>query len=184
MADGHTLVLGAPWFEEWESYTGGILPVPTTHSNVAGGHDTEWADYDDTKGAFYCQNSWGPGWGIQGHFWVPYAAIDVFKAMGGYDAGYLTFNPLVVPIPPGPTPTPTPTTGIVKFLVSPPSAVISINGAKIPGQPSAIEIQPGKYVFKATLKGYRTEQLTVNVVAGKTYNVSFALSKSKLCIYN
>ena len=104
MADGHTLVLGCPWFSEWENYKSGILPIPTLNSQVAGGHDTEWADYDDSKGAFYCQNSWNTYWGIQGHFWVPYEAIDVFKAKGGYDAQYFTFGPLVTPTPVPPKP--------------------------------------------------------------------------------
>jgi Papain family cysteine protease len=102
MADGHLMVVGAPWFEEWEHYSGGVLPVPTMNSVIAGGHDTEWGDYDDAMGGFYCQNSWG-NWGIQGHFWVPYQAINIFKNMGGYDAHYVTFDPLN-PAPPQPAP--------------------------------------------------------------------------------
>ena len=30
MADGHTVVVGCPWFAEWENYSGGVLPIPTT----------------------------------------------------------------------------------------------------------------------------------------------------------
>ena len=98
MADGHTMVLGCPWFQEWENYSGGVLPIPTMNSVIAGGHDTEWGDYDDSMQAFYCQNSWGD-WGIQGRFWVPYQAIDIFNNMGGYDAHIFTFDPLVTPHP-------------------------------------------------------------------------------------
>jgi len=104
MADRHTMVLGCPWFEEWEQYSGGVLPIPTINSMVVGGHDTEWADYDDTIHAFYCQNSWNTTWGEKGHFWVPYEAIDMFKAKGGYDAQYFTFSPLVTPPPVPPVP--------------------------------------------------------------------------------
>jgi hypothetical protein len=101
MADGHTMVLGCPWFSEWENYDGSnVLPIPTINSQIAGGHDTLWGDYDESMKAFYCQNSWGIGWGDQGHFWVPYQAIDVFKQLGGYDAHYLIFDKLhVTPIP-------------------------------------------------------------------------------------
>ena len=100
MADGHTIVLGCPWFSEWENYSGGVLPIPTATSAIVGGHDTLWGDYDDSMQAFYCQNSWDVTWGIKGHFWVPYQAINVFKALGGYDAHFVTFDKLpVTPIP-------------------------------------------------------------------------------------
>jgi hypothetical protein len=61
------------------------------------------AGYDQAKGLFYGQNSWGAAWGASGRFYMPFQAIDVFKQMGGYDAHYLKFTP-VAPPPPPPTP--------------------------------------------------------------------------------
>ena len=46
-----------------------------------GGHLVTFVGYDDTltthdgKGAFRMVNSWGPGWGQQGYFWMSYEAV-------------------------------------------------------------------------------------------------------------
>ena len=176
MADGHTMVVGAPWFAQWEDYSSGVLPVPTVNSPVAGGHDTEWADYDDSVQAFYCQNSWDVPWGIQGHFWLPYAAIDIFKQLGGYDAHYLTFDPLGTP--------PVPTNATINISVTPANAAIYLDGNFIPGQPKSFTVDPGTYIFKASAKGYKSAQQTKTVQAGQIYPVVFNLQKSGLCIFN
>ena len=104
MADGHTVVLGSPWSQRWEEPTGEILPDPNG-SISAGGHDTVWGDYDDSKQAFFGQNSWDTSWNgdLKGRFWMPYSAIQWFKDNGGYDAHYVVFTPLINP-PPAPNP--------------------------------------------------------------------------------
>jgi hypothetical protein len=38
-----------------------------------GGHSVCVVGYDDTRGAFEVQNSWGTGWGNAGFIWLPYA---------------------------------------------------------------------------------------------------------------
>ena len=118
MAAGLPVVTGGPWFREWENITStGLLPMPTLQSDVAGGHDTLWLDYDDPTRQFYCQNSWGPSFGTGGRFYVPYDAVPIMAQMGGYDVHYATMDKVPVPIPvppipapiPNPIPTPSPT---------------------------------------------------------------------------
>ncbi len=40
--------------------------------NCSGGHAVVAVGYDDTQRAFVVRNSWGPGWGLKGYFWIPY----------------------------------------------------------------------------------------------------------------
>ena len=180
MADGHTMVVGCPWFAEWENYTGGVLPVPTTSSQIVGGHDTLWGDYDDSLQAFYCQNSWSDTWGIKGRFWVPYAAIDVIKQMGGYDAHYLTFSPLPVP-PPDP---PTPTTGTIVVSSIPPAVIISVDNIIKGAAPQTITLPAGDHVISGNLPGYTFGSYTIPIAAGSNYTFTITLSKPvhKCCI--
>jgi hypothetical protein len=60
-----------------------------------GGHLITFVGYDDTlttvdgHGAFRMVNSWGPGWGQAGYFWMSYEAVmDSF--LSGRAVGYLT----------------------------------------------------------------------------------------------
>ena len=183
MADGHTVVVGCPWFAEWENYSGGVLPIPTTSSQVVGGHDTLWGDYDDSMQAFYCQNSWDTTWGIAGHFWVPYAAINVFKQMGGYDAHYLTFSPLPVP-PPTPVP-PTPTTGTL-FITSIPPAITIVADNVVQGiTPQKLTLAAGTHIITGSLPGYVSQSYTLPIEAGSNYTMNIKLTqnpKKQCCI--
>ena len=40
---------------------------------VRGGHAVTVVGYDDAKNAFKVQNSWGPSWKDNGHFWISYS---------------------------------------------------------------------------------------------------------------
>ena len=101
MAAKHPLVVGGPFFLEWEDAPAtGILSVPNLSSTIAGGHDTLWLDYDDTMvtwpgiptGAFYCQNSWDITYGKAGRFYVPYVAVSIMTQMGGIDIHYAAMD--------------------------------------------------------------------------------------------
>jgi hypothetical protein len=55
----------------------GLMHMPQPGEQMVGGHavliagiDTEKQVYDQ-KGAFLVRNSWGPGWGEGGYFWMP-----------------------------------------------------------------------------------------------------------------
>jgi hypothetical protein len=95
---GWLVSIGSPWFDKWMNVEpSGILSNVSAADHVAGGHETILAGYDQEKGLFFGQNSWGIGWGASGRFYLPFQAIDVFKQLGGYDAHYLKFKPLPSP---------------------------------------------------------------------------------------
>lgn len=48
------------------------LPMPGKHSKSEGGHAVTLVGYDLTTRKFLVRNSWGTGWGIGGHFWMPF----------------------------------------------------------------------------------------------------------------
>lgn len=50
----------------------GIMPMPTWQDEIEGGHAVTCVGYDDSKQMALIRNSWGTGWGISGHFWMPY----------------------------------------------------------------------------------------------------------------
>lgn len=51
------------------------MPIPAEGEKVLGGHAVVACGYDDTKGCFKIRNSWGTGYGDEGHFWMPYDFI-------------------------------------------------------------------------------------------------------------
>jgi hypothetical protein len=62
--------IGSPWSKAWFTPgPDGVLPPPDP---TAGGHAYKFVGYDDSKGAFLMQNSWGSSWGLLGHAWMPY----------------------------------------------------------------------------------------------------------------
>lgn len=106
------VAIGAPWFYNWyQPNAEGVLADVTERDMLSGGHEYCIYGYDFVKKVFCIQNSWGPGWANAGRAAMPMSAIPAFKALGGYDAHYVTFDvPAPVPEPiPTPTPTPTPT---------------------------------------------------------------------------
>jgi C1A family cysteine protease len=53
------------------------LPLPGAGAQFIGGHCVTISGYDFTRSrfnvpAFQCENSWGPGWGMSGRFWMDY----------------------------------------------------------------------------------------------------------------
>ena len=79
----YVFALGITVYESFESdevAKTGLVPVPDiTHEENLGGHAVLVIGYDDAKqcpkaqpGAFKVRNSWGPGWGDHGNFWLPY----------------------------------------------------------------------------------------------------------------
>lgn len=60
----------------------GEVHYPAAAEGFQGGHAVMVVGYDDAKviggetGALLCQNSWGPGWGVGGFFWLPYRFVN------------------------------------------------------------------------------------------------------------
>lgn len=56
----------------------GMVNYPAPNEDFDGGHAVTMIGYDDDivigseTGAAFCLNSWGPGWGLKGFFWLPY----------------------------------------------------------------------------------------------------------------
>lgn len=100
LADKHPVVLGAWWFLKWENPDNGNLVEVTPLDYVMGGHATLLHGYDVSVNRFFGMNSWGTGWGKDGHYTMPFSAFDVFKTTGGYDAYYLVFDKTIpTPVP-------------------------------------------------------------------------------------
>lgn len=63
-------------FESEEVAKTGMVPMPKPHEKVIGGHAVCAVGFDDTKQCFIVKNSWGPNWGINGYFYMPYDYIS------------------------------------------------------------------------------------------------------------
>ena len=56
----------------WVEKTG-RLDMPQRKERTIRGHAVMAVGYDDAKKRFIVRNSWGPKWGMKGHFIMPYA---------------------------------------------------------------------------------------------------------------
>lgn len=75
LAVGHPIVFGINIYDSFESdevAKTGIVPLPTLNEQCLGGHAVLIVGYDKEKRRFKVRNSWGPDWGDQGHFWLPF----------------------------------------------------------------------------------------------------------------
>lgn len=67
-----------------------VAPSDGVWEPAGGGHAMLIVGYDDNKGAWLVRNSWGEGYGLNGYFWIDYAALDHY----GQPNGYWTVGPL------------------------------------------------------------------------------------------
>ncbi len=75
LADGFPFVFGFSVYESFESAAvarTGVAPMPKPSEKLLGGHAVLAVGYDDAKKRFLVRNSWGTGWGMKGHFTLPY----------------------------------------------------------------------------------------------------------------
>jgi C1A family cysteine protease len=78
LAEGFPFVYGFTVYESFESAQvarTGKVPMPQQNERVVGGHAVMAVGYDDANRWFICRNSWGPGWGVAGYFFMPYAYL-------------------------------------------------------------------------------------------------------------
>ena len=82
IASGYPFVFGFAVYESFESEKvaeTGIMPMPSKNEKMLGGHAVMAVGFDDDKGVFIVRNSWGPDWGDNGYFYMPYEFIIADK---------------------------------------------------------------------------------------------------------
>ncbi len=78
LAGGFPFVFGFTVYQSFESpqvAKTGVVPMPAPTEAVLGGHAVVAVGYDDTAQRFLVRNSWGPVWGMNGYFTMPYAYL-------------------------------------------------------------------------------------------------------------
>ena len=78
LASGYPFVFGFTVYESFESAAvarTGVLNLPKKSERAMGGHAVCAVGYDDGAQRFIVRNSWGPDWGKQGYFTMPYAYL-------------------------------------------------------------------------------------------------------------
>lgn len=72
---------GTDWFDGmWEPDKDGFLHVAGT---VVGGHAFQVGAVDVDRKAFRIDNSWGPGWGVNGSAWLSFADAEKLRQRRG-----------------------------------------------------------------------------------------------------
>lgn len=78
LASGYPFACGFSVYESFESpqvAQTGIAPMPQSGEKLLGGHAVLVVGYDDGQHRFLVRNSWGPKWGMEGYFSLPYAYL-------------------------------------------------------------------------------------------------------------
>jgi C1A family cysteine protease len=50
----------------------GQVPMPGPNERSVGGHAVLCVGFNQARRCFWCRNSWGPSWGLNGYFWMPH----------------------------------------------------------------------------------------------------------------
>jgi C1A family cysteine protease len=78
LAAGFPVVFGFTVYESFEDpevARTGIVPMPKRSEQPIGGHAVTLVGYDKAARTFLVRNSWGPEWGQDGYFTMPYAYV-------------------------------------------------------------------------------------------------------------
>ena len=74
IASGYNFRIGFTVYASFEGINSTGVWTPNKSESVLGGHEVLAIGYDDSVngGSFEVRNSWGPGWGKEGNFWMRY----------------------------------------------------------------------------------------------------------------
>lgn len=78
LAEGYPFVFGITVYESFEGSQvkqTGMVSMPAPAEHVVGGHAVMAVGYDDARRLLIARNSWGPTWGDQGYFYLPYQYV-------------------------------------------------------------------------------------------------------------
>lgn len=78
LSNDHPVVAGLVMYSSFERITESnpVLNIPADDEQQLGAHAVLFVGYDLEKQQILVRNSFGPKWGEQGHFWVPFAYLD------------------------------------------------------------------------------------------------------------
>jgi C1A family cysteine protease len=79
LSQGYNIVFGFSVFEEFESAevdATGIVPMPTAHEAMLGGHCMVIVGHSDSRRRYIARNSWGANWATGGYCEFPYEYIE------------------------------------------------------------------------------------------------------------
>jgi C1A family cysteine protease len=85
------LASGSPFVLSFGIYAGAeskeaeetnTMPIPKAGEKFLGNHAVMAVGYDDAQECLLMRNSWGPKWGMAGHFWLPYGYAKDPKLAG------------------------------------------------------------------------------------------------------
>jgi C1A family cysteine protease len=77
LLSGHAVLAVIDTWVDLFDYTGGDIEAPTTADLLSEYHAVTVVGFGDVRHALLVRNSWGQGWGENGHVWLPYDAWSV-----------------------------------------------------------------------------------------------------------
>jgi len=93
IAKKNPVVFGFRVYESFMKSTGGNIPTPDVkHERLLGGHAVMVVGYDEAKQVLIMRNSWGPAWGDQGYFYMPYSYFKLGLVMDAWTATSTTLK--------------------------------------------------------------------------------------------
>ena len=79
LTEGFPFVFGFSVYESFESERTakiGVAQMPKKDERMIGGHAVLAVGFDQPSRRFLARNSWGPGWGMNGYFTIPFHYLE------------------------------------------------------------------------------------------------------------